>query len=174
LAMVRGVVQQHGGTVEVESRSGLGTTFKIRLPIEYVKPTPIVPASSADGLLARSLRVLVVDDEPMLRTVMAAFLTGDGHVFETAASGAEALAQLKDGNKFDVVITDKTMPVMNGEQLAVAINQRAPSLPVILMTGFGDMMLDAGEIPPHICTILCKPFTQSSLRAALVKAVPAQ
>ena len=174
LAMVRGVVQQHGGTVEVESRSGQGTTFKIRLPIEYVKPTPSVPASSADGLVTRPLRVLVVDDEPMLRTVMTAFLTGDGHVFETAASGAEALAQLKDGNKFDVVITDKTMPEMNGEQLAVAINQRAPSMPIILMTGFGDMMLDAGELPPHICTILCKPFTQSSLRAALVKAVPAQ
>ena len=172
LAMVRGVVQQHGGTVEVESRPGQGTTFKIRLPIECGKTAPIEPASSVAGL-TRTLRVLVVDDEPMLRTITTAFLTVDGHVFETAASGAEALAQLKAG-KFDVVITDKTMPEMNGEQLAAAINQHAPGVPIILMTGFGDMMLDAGEMPPHICTILCKPFTQASLRAALVKTLQAK
>jgi len=145
----------------------------MRLPIEYVKPAPIVVSASSVAGLTRTLRVLVVDDEPMLRTITTAFLAGDGHTFETAASGAEALAQLKAG-KFDVVITDKTMPEMNGEQLAVAINQRAPGMPVILMTGFGDMMLDAGEMPPHICTILCKPFTQASLRDALVKALPAQ
>ena len=61
------------------------------------------------------------------------------------------------------------MPQMNGEQLAHAIHLNRPGLPVILMTGFGDLMKAAGQMPPHVRSILSKPFTQSTLRAALAK-----
>ena len=66
------------------------------------------------------------------------------------------------------------MPNMNGEQLAVAIHAVVPNLPVILMTGFGDLMNAAGEMPPHISAILSKPITQAALRAALAKVFPLQ
>ena len=171
LALVHDIVQRHNGTVEVESNSGQGTTFKIRFPIESIKPTePSLPATAA--ALTRSVHVLVVDDEPLLCAIAEALLAGDGHTVETVANGTMALARLKTG-KFDVVITDKAMPVMNGEHLAAAICQIVPELPIIMMTGFGDMMKVAGEMPPHIKAILCKPITQATLRTVLAKALPA-
>ncbi len=170
LSMVHGIVQRHGGTVEIASELGHGTTVSIRLPLRLPETETALAQESA---LARKLRVLVVDDEPLLRDVAEACLTDDGHTVETVATGVAALARLQAG-RFDVVITDKAMPEMNGEQLAVAINQGAPGLPVILMSGFGDMMKAAGEMPPHIRVILSKPFTRSTLRAALAKVVPPQ
>ena len=123
---------------------------------------------TAATALDRKLHVLVVDDEPLLRDIAEAWLTADGHTVALAASGAAALTQLKSG-RFDLVITDKAMPSMNGEQLASAIQANTPGLPVILMSGFGDLMKVAGELPPHISVILSKPITQTSMREALAK-----
>ena len=69
------------------------------------------------------------------------------------------------------MITDKAMPQMNGDQLAVAIHALVPDLPVILMAGFGDLMKAAGELPPHISVILNKPITEVALCAALARAL---
>ena len=171
LSMVQGIVQRHGGTVEIESEVGQGTTVMIRLPIQTEESLPAIPSSAAT--VSRSLRVLVVDDEPLLCAVAEAWLLADHHKVVTAENGAEALAQLAAG-LFDLVITDKAMPEMNGEQLAAAISKAIPNLPVILMTGFGDLMKATGEKPPHIRTILSKPLTQTSLRAALTAVFPPQ
>jgi len=168
LAMVQGIVQRHNGTLDIESQVGQGTTFIIRFSLQHGTPSPVplkVPA------LPQSLHVLVVDDEPLLRTVAEAWLVEDGHTVETAESGAAALARPTTG-KFDLVITDKAMPNMNGEQLAAAIYKGETIAPVILMTGFGDLMKVAGELPPHISAILSKPITQESLREALAKVFP--
>jgi len=169
LAMVQGIVQRHNGTVDVESQFGHGTTFIIRLPLQKGTQPPSVPPLEVPAL-TRSRHVLVVDDEPLLRAIAETYLTEDGHKVETAPTGAVALAQLKTG-KFDLVITDKAMPEMNGEQLAAAIHQTVPGLPVIMMTGFGDLMKVTGEMPPYISEILSKPLTQASLRAAMAKVV---
>ena len=170
LAMVQGIVQRHNGTVEIESQVGHGTTFIIRLPLQKGTQPPSVPPLEVPAL-TRSRHVLVVDDEPLLRAIAETYLTEDGHKVETAPTGAVALAQLKTG-KFDLVITDKAMPEMNGEQLAAAIHQTVPGLPVIMMTGFGDLMKVTGEMPPYISEILSKPLTQASLRAAMAKVLP--
>ena len=169
LAMVQGIVQRHNGTVDVESQFGHGTTFIIRLPLQKGTQPPSVPPLEVPAL-TRSRHVLVVDDEPLLRAIAETYLTEDGHKVETAPTGAVALAQLKT-SKFDLVITDKAMPEMNGEQLAAAIHQIVPGLPVIMMTGFGDLMKVTGEMPPYISEILSKPLTQASLRAAMAKVV---
>ena len=155
--------------VEIESEVGQGTTVMIRLPIQTEESLPAIPSSAAT--VSRSLRVLVVDDEPLLCAVAEAWLLADHHKVVTAENGAEALAQLAAG-LFDLVITDKAMPEMNGEQLAANIFKLVPSLPVILMTGFGDMMKAAGTMPPHINAILSKPITRESLRAALAQVLP--
>ena len=165
LAMVHGIVQRHGGTVEVESQLGQGTTFTIRLPLKLSK---LGAAGISESVRGKRLRVLVVDNEPMLREIVDALLTDDGHSVVTAESGGAALHRIQTV-PFDLVITDKAMPRMNGEQLAVAIHAVVPNLPVILMTGFGDLMKVAGEMPPHIRAILSKPITEESLRAALAK-----
>ena len=169
LAMVHGIVQRHNGTVEITSILGKGTTVTIHLPIQSPKGVGGLPSAVAP---ARKLRVLVVDDEPMLRDLVEAWLTEDGHVVATAANGMEALTRLKV-DSFDIVITDKAMPKMNGEQLACAIHATAPELPVILMSGFGDLMKASGELPQQITAILSKPITLESLRAVLAEAVPA-
>ena len=165
LAMVHGIVQRHGGTVEVESQLGQGTTFTIRLPLKLSK---LGAAGISESVRGKRLRVLVVDNEPMLREIVDALLTDNGHIVATAESGEAALQRLQS-LQFDLVITDKAMPRMNGEQMAVAIHAVVPNLPVILMTGFGDLMKVAGEMPPHIRAILSKPITEESLRAALAK-----
>ena len=168
LAMVHGIVQRHGGTVTVESELGQGTTLTMRWPIP---PDPIEPSSlrtEAGSALVRKLRILVVDDEPLVCAVVAACLTSEGHTAVTVATGAAALAQL-ERDPFDLVITDKAMPEMNGEQLAIAIQQQFPNLPVILMTGFGDLTKSTEDRPPQVRAILYKPITPTSLNAVLVQ-----
>jgi len=169
LAMVHGIVQRHGGTAAVASQPGQGTTFTFRFPIPAA-PT-VATAAAEVPPLTRSLHVLVVDDEPALCAVVEAYLTTDGHTVVTAPNGAVALTLVKDGS-FDLVLTDKAMPNLNGEQLAAAIYQSGISLPVILMTGFGDMMQAAGNQPQHIEAILSKPITEATLRTALAKVFP--
>ena len=148
---------------------GQGTTFTIKLPIDRNAAEPVNPP--ADVALARSLRVLVVDDEALLRDLLESYLTTDGHIVQTAENAQAALARLSSG-RYDVVITDKAMPEMNGEQLAEMISKRVPGVSVILMTGFGDIMKANGERPPHISAILSKPVTQATLRQALAQVFP--
>ena len=168
LTTLYGIVQRHGGTVEVESKLGQGTTFNIRLPVKFTKPE--APAPRAPAAMQRKLHVLVVDDDQALCDVAEASLINDGHTVEIAYDGEMALTLLKAG-QFDLILTDKAMPQINGEQLAAAVHQVAPALPVILMTGFGDLMKTAGEKPPHVSEILSKPFTQAMLRIALERAL---
>ena len=166
LTTLYGIVQRHGGTVEVESQLGQGTTFIIRLPIKLTKTAPAALSMTALAAHQRKLHVLVVDDDQSLCDVAEASLTNDGHTVEIAYDGKMALNLLKEGH-FDVVLSDKAMPEINGEQLAAAIHLTLPDLPVILMTGFGDLMKTAADKPPHISEILSKPFTLAMLRTAL-------
>ncbi|MEI8064496.1 MAG: PAS domain S-box protein, partial [Verrucomicrobiota bacterium] len=110
LAMVHSIVQRHGGTMEITSEPGAGTTVTIWFPIQLIQPQ--AAQAKASGL-ARKLRILVVDDEPMVREVVELFLTNAGHTVETVGDGATAVTRLT-ASPFDLVITDKSMPVMNG------------------------------------------------------------
>ena len=169
LALVHSIVERHRGTVAVESEAGHGATITIRLPLPAHDLRLAEPALEGAPVLP-ALRVLVVDDEPAVCEVVQAWLAADGHRVATVASGAAALQEIQDA-RFDVVITDKAMPDMNGEQLASAIHQQIPELPVILMSGFGDLMKAEGERPLHIVAILSKPVTEAALRKVLVTAV---
>ena len=169
LAMVQSIVQRYGGTVAITSALGQGTTVTLRLPIPSVPPVALTRDVAPS--VSQVLRVLVVDDEPLLCVLVEAWLLVGGHSVVTAASGAAALQRLQV-EPFDLVITDKAMPQMSGEQLAAAIQAVAPALPVILMTGFGDLMKADGKMPPHIRAILSKPITEESLRAALATVFP--
>lgn len=166
LSTVHGIVQRHGGKVAVASELGQGTTFSIRFPIP--PGAPELPRPTTAGAVTKSLHILIVDDEPLVGEAVKASLNSDGHLVEIVDNGIAALTRLMNG-QFDLVITDLAMPKMNGEQLAAAIFKSVPDLPVILMTGFGEILQAEGKTPPHVRALLSKPITQAALRAALTK-----
>ncbi len=100
--------------------------------------------------------------------VVAAYLAADGHAVATATSGQEALKVLQAG-KSDVVITDRAMPVMNGDQLAAMIKETTPDTPVILLTGFADMIHANDESVGNVALVLGKPVTVDALREAIAE-----
>lgn len=165
LATSYGIIRRHGGTLAIESQVGKGTTIDIRLP-QYSEQ-PVVPASP-DTAPAAVLHVLVVDDEPLVREVLVSYLALDGHTAQTAANGREGLEAFQSG-RFDVVLTDMAMPEISGEQLAAAVKAVAPGTPVILSTGFGDILAVQDARPEGVDVILTKPITITQLRRALAE-----
>ena len=165
LAMVYGTAKRHRGTLDLHSAVGAGTRVTLCFPAESAAEAE---APRRSVLPARSLNVLVVDDEPMVRDVMALYLTGDGHRVQTASDGHEGLEQFRAGH-FDVVLTDQAMPGLNGGELAGSIKALAPSVPVILITGFGDIMEATDGQPAGVDLILTKPVSMAVLRETLAE-----
>ncbi len=168
LPMVYGVVRRHGGTIDVKSSPGNGSSFLIRLPIRRLETGEKENVRPKVTILERKLRVLVVDDEPTVRTVLSEYLSGDGHIVETACDGIAALEVFKK-NSFDLVITDRAMPEMNGDQLALEVKKLCPSIPLVMLTGFGELMKASGEHPKGVDYLLSKPLTLDICRETLVK-----
>jgi signal transduction histidine kinase len=165
LAMAYGIIRRHGGTIDVESALGLGTTFILRIPSR--RDAAAASRSAGVDVAPRLLRVLVVDDEPVPLEVATELIVSDGHTVETATNGTEALQKFQAG-WFDVVLTDWAMPEMNGVELAYNIKRFAPKKPVIIMlTGFGDISRIPGEAPPDVDVVIGKPITLTTMREAL-------
>ena len=169
LSMVHGVVQRHKGVLEIESRTGVGTTFKILLPATESSKSEVAESASQDALIA-GLRVLVVDDDRIILTAIVESLNEKGHTAVAARSGREALERFSAG-EFDAVVIDRAMPDMNGDEVATSIKSVAPDTPIVMATGFGEMMTTAGETPEGVDLILSKPFTAETLAVALGKLV---
>ena len=168
LAMVYGVIQRHNGTIGIESELGRGTTFRIHLPL--VQPEQTQQQETSQTAVDRGLKVLVVEPEPMVRKVLTDYLQGDGHSVVSAEDGKEGLKLLGQEATFEVVITDKALPTLSGIQLAGAIHEAWPQLPVVLLTGFGDGA-EQEQMPAGVRRVLTKPFTLAEFRRALAEAV---
>ena len=165
LSMVFGIVQRHHGQIEVTSELGHGTTFTIFLPFhqEEQKAT-----GASESPATRPLRVLVVDDEAPVRDLLAAVLKNDGHHVNVADHGMAGLRLFMDGN-FELVVTDKAMPVMSGDQMAAAIKQISPNTPIILLTGFGQFL--EGDKVPNVDVLAAKPIGVVAIREAIAQAL---
>ena len=170
LAMVKGIVHNHGGHTSVASELGKGTTFTLRFPIQAL-PEKAVPLAKPEVPLLR-LRILLVDDEMIVRRVHSELLRRDGHQVEAVDSGPAALAAFAR-QPFDLVVTDMAMEGMSGEQLAVHIQKLAPGTPIILLTGFGDLIQAREQKVPGVSVVLGKPATLDKLRTAVRKAMQA-
>ncbi len=167
LAMVYGIVQRLRGELGIESTPGMGSTFRLRIPVAGASECAAA-LSASEGPLGRTLRILAVDDEPLIREVLAGYLALDGHHVEKASHGRQALERLqRDG--VDLVVTDAAMPEMGGLELAKAVKALHPGTPVILLTGFGDTMHAHGVTPEGVDLVLSKPATIESLRAAIAR-----
>jgi signal transduction histidine kinase len=167
LSMVFGIVQRHSGMIDLQSVVGRGTTFRISLPL-YQEEELSEPVEQPGP--SRSLRVLVVDDEAAVRDLLQEALASEGHAVEVAEQGVDGLRRFLAGS-FDLVVTDKAMPGMSGDQMAAAIKQVAPQTPIILLTGFGQF-LDK-ESMPSIDVLVAKPLSFTGLRDAICRALAA-
>jgi CheY-like chemotaxis protein len=168
LVMVNALIERHRGSCTIESQVGVGTTFILRLPV-YALAGAAATAATAAMDRSRRLRILVVEDEANVRRVITEQLTADGHTVDSATNGAEGLQKFQAG-WFDLVVTDRAMPEMGGDQFAAALHQIAPEKPVIMLTGFGDLMTAKGERPAGVDVVVSKPVTQDQLRSALIEA----
>jgi signal transduction histidine kinase/CheY-like chemotaxis protein/HAMP domain-containing protein len=164
LSVAYGTIQGYGGMLTIDSAEGHGTTVTVSLPVgvENQPPRPGVDVGPA----LKGLRILVIDDEPEVRTVLADMLASDGHGVLQAAGGQEGLELLASGREVDVVLTDLGMPGMRGSDVAQAIHQRWPRLPVGLVTGWAE-----GEVTPeehrYVRFVIHKPFDRVLMRQAL-------
>jgi CheY-like chemotaxis protein len=172
LAMVFGIVRRHGGEIEVTSVPGEGTTFSLILPASEPEQGE-AQVSVESRAAARALRVLVVDDEQRLAALAAGMLRRDGHHAAEAGSGQAALDRLRS-EAFDLVISDLSMGEgLNGWELADAVAQLVPGLPVVLATGWGAGIDDAEARGRGIHAVLAKPFRIADLRKVIARVIDA-
>jgi signal transduction histidine kinase len=167
LSMVYGIIERHRGKLEIESAPGHGTTFIVRLPMAETSALPDSGSSVQAGPNS-FLNVLIVDDEPKVLEVVSAYLRCDGHSVSTAASGREGLEKFRR-NRFDLVVLDRVMPEMSGDQTARFIKQVNDRIPVIMLTGFGALVEVSGSQPAAVDVVLSKPVTLDALRKTIGK-----
>ena len=167
LSMVHGLAAQSGGIFDLKSELGHGTTASIYLPATDVE-VELKPGSNLQTLVpSKPLRILLVDDEELVRIATAEMLESGGHRVQQAASASAALLLLRQHNNFDALIADYMMPGMTGVALVAEAHQISPTLPALLITGY------AGLNPSFVDGLrrLGKPFGQAELEAALSEVV---
>ncbi|HUE35854.1 MAG TPA: ATP-binding protein [Candidatus Acidoferrum sp.] len=173
LAMVYGVVERHQGKIEIESKPGEGTTMRILFAVRKLNTAQIEKTPESDEP-PPPLRILCIDDEPALRTLVQEILENDGHEIEMADGGQagikafEAAIQRKD--PFDVVITDLGMPMVDGHAVARAIKSQSAT-PVIMLTGWGAFFKGDGDVPTEVDGILSKPPRLREIRSMLRRVI---
>jgi len=169
LAVSLGIIQSHGGQIEVESVQGRGTRFVIRLPVR----TAVQAAKATRQAKAPVIQpghILFVENEAMIRDATVRLLTRWGHQVAQASNGAEAL-QTFAPDTFDLVISDLGMPDMNGWDLLGEIKRRDPRIPTVLITGWGRQFSDEEARERGVDFVIEKPFDQDDLRDILAAAL---
>jgi PAS domain S-box-containing protein len=177
LAMVYGMLERHGGEIQIESEPGAGTSIRLMFPRA---PSAALGASDSGVFPAlapsRPLRILFVDDDPIMLMSMRDILEQDGHVVVVADGGQRGIeafrAAQERGEGFAVVITDLGMPQVDGRTVAAAVKSAAPGVAVILLTGWGHRLLAENDLPPGVDRVLSKPPKLAALRLALAELVP--
>jgi signal transduction histidine kinase len=168
LSMMYGIITRHGGEVEVESRPGQGSTFVIRLPAARVVPE--APPPPPPGPPRPEAPVLVIDDEPGVRDVIATTLSREGYRVTTCANGREGIARF-DTEPFDLVVTDLGMPGLTGWDVAAHVKKRSPGTPVVLVTGWGDRMTSEEVQARGVDFLISKPFALDQIRVVARRAL---
>ena len=167
LSMTYGILSRHGARITVDSEEGRGTTFRLFFAPGVVPDVAASPPAEAPppGL---SLRCLVIDDEAEVGRVLGDVLQTSGHRVTVLTDGAEAIAQFR-AEPFDLVFTDLAMPRVSGWQVAQAVREIAPAVPVVLVTGFG-VELTAEERQTHgVDVVLVKPLKIADVMDAVAR-----
>jgi len=174
LSTVYGIVTEAGGSINVYSEPGVGTTFRVYLPLVEAPtgtgPTVAGPAAPPDGA---GRTVLVVEDEAALARVITRILTTGGYRVLAAETGPEALG-LHAEKGCDALLTDVIMPEMSGPRLAELLHARQPGLPVVYMSGYSNGLLGSTRVLDTDIPFLEKPFTGGELLAKVHEAIAAR
>jgi len=164
LSVVHGIARKFRGHVDIRSEPGKGTSVQLFIPETFL------PADRRDARAGStdviSARILVVDDDLNSRNLLARYLGTLGYLVETAETGGEGIRVLGAG-MFDIVITDRALPDMSGDIVAKSVYESGKKLPVIMLTGFGELMKDKGEKPVGVTIILGKPISLKELKESI-------
>jgi PAS domain S-box-containing protein len=165
LATVYGIIAQAGGSAQIDSEPGLGTTFTALFPASEAEPAVAEQASVKAGT-GRGEMILVVEDEDALREVTRRILIRNGHSVLTAADGIEAIEVAKGyEGEIHLLLTDVVMPQMLGKEVADRIQSIRPGIPVLFMSGYAQPVLASHGTMEDGVTLLEKPFTEAGLLA---------
>jgi len=175
---VYGIVSRHQGEISVISEEGCGATFRIAFPV--YEPVPAVQGGSeTDAPECRRARVLLVDDEDLVREMFQSALATAGHHVRASATGAEALS-LFTQERFDIVITDLSLPGMSGFEIAHRVKSIEPRTPVVLLSGWAIQQDSVEARDAGVDVVLEKPCTlevllgtvQTALRSSPADSTP--
>jgi PAS domain S-box-containing protein len=156
LSIAKRFVERHGGSIMVESVKGAGSTIKVEFPLLTTSdPEKLLQASKT--VVPVHLQILIIDDEPLVRSLLKQVLEKSGHGVTEAGNGQEGVRSFRE-NDIDLVITDHGMPVMNGLDAAFRIKKQKPETPVLLVTGWQTETDAAFQKPSGIDEFITKPF----------------
>jgi PAS domain S-box-containing protein len=172
LAMVYGTVERHGGELQIESSLGEGTNIRLTFPAA-VAPSPADIAAAPQPAAQRPLRILVIDDDPIILKSLRDILERCGHVIGFADGGQRGIDLFRAAHDrreaFEVVITDLGMPHIDGRTVAATVKSLDPKTRVILLTGWGHRMLAENDAPANVDRVMGKPPKLAILRKALAE-----
>ena len=169
LSMVYGTLKAHEGRLELRSEPGKGTEALLHFPASRVEPLKArTEVDSRTGpVLVEGLRILLVDDDDLIRESLGALLEAMGHKVLVASGGREGLDLMRAGHPVDLVILDMNMPDMNGAETLERILALRPDLPVLMATGYSDKdITPLLSRHPNVACIL-KPFSTKELNRKL-------
>lgn len=168
LSAVAGIVRSYNGAIRLETTLGRGTHFRVYLPQSTRQPAPkVTVARSAET----GLRVLIVDDQQMVRDAAQRLLKSLSFETVAVASGAEAVTCVEGGAIFDVVLLDVSMPGMNGVETLFALREMNPSLAAVIVSGWEDSVVLKELEGQQRCVFLPKPFARAALADAISRAL---
>jgi len=163
LSTVYGIVKQSGGFIFADSELGRGTTFTVYLPVHHASKTDAPPADVAKPAAPETEwsgggRILLVEDEDMVRAVAERALTRAGFEVTTASDGDEGLEIVAGGAEFDLIVSDVVMPAMDGPSMAREVRKLRPAMPILFMSGYAEEQLRK-ELDLDNVAFLAKPFS---------------
>ena len=174
LSTVYGFVKQSRGAMSIDSELGVGTVITLYIPRACAVPATADREPDAGAGVPAGLRVLMVEDDGDVRSILATFLTRLGCELTTAQSGDQALALLDADRPFELLLTDISLgPGMRGTEVAARAQQRFPALAILLMSGFSAELLAADRESPASWELLPKPCTHQELTLAIGRALAA-
>ena len=166
LSVVYGIVRRHHGNLEIRSDGkGKGTTVKMFIPLIKVDSSEHI-TSSTMGHAANLSKILLIDDDSSSRSILSRYLIATGYIVKSAESGAQGLDAFAQ-EKYDLVITDRAMPDMSGDIVASSIRKSDVHVPIIMLTGFGELMKNKNEMPEGVNKVLSKPVSLKELKNAI-------
>ena len=172
LSSIYGTAQRPGGTIEIDTEPGFDTGDQFAVPIREKELSVSQGDPPPDGL-KRSLRILCIDDDPRIRAFMTDCLSHYKHRVMVAPGGKKGLELFRtatqENQPYEVVITDLGMPEVDGRQVAQIIKAESPKTPVIMLTGWGEMMREDEETAPAADFVVNKPLRMAELNDLLLR-----